>query len=106
MVDFKNKTIKEIRLWIWAAVVLPLSSLAAMFFVWVYGLDHWINIIMITGSTTMFVIAVAWWWWAIHVFKRLLDLWENTGTGLRDVSSDVKDIRSMVKDVIKNRDDK
>jgi len=106
MINLRNKTIKEIRLWIWAAAVLPISSLAAMFFIWVYGLDHWINTLMIIGSTTMFTVAVAWWWWAMYVFKRLLDFWVNTGQGLHQVLIDIKEIRQMVKEVIPNKEDK
>jgi hypothetical protein len=106
MMNFKDKTLKEIRLWAWAAAVLPLASLAAMFFIWVYGLDHWINILMIIGSTTMFTVAVAWWWWAMHIFRSLLDVWDNTGQGLCEVLADIKEIRSMVKEVIPNNLDK
>jgi hypothetical protein len=106
MTNFKNKTMNEIRLWAWAAAVLPLSSLAAMFFIWVYGLDHWINIVMIIGSTTMFTVAVAWWWWAMYVFKRLLELWVNTGEGLSEVLTDVKEIRQLVEEVIPSKKDK
>jgi len=104
--EFKQKTIKQLRLWVWAATVLPLSALAAMFFIWVYDLSHWINVVMVTGSTMMFVIAVSWWWWAIRVVRCLLDLWTDTGQGLKEVTDTVREIRTIIRSEIIDKDDK
>lgn len=106
MLNFRDKTIKEIRLWAWAAAVLPITSLAALFFVWLYGTDHWVDILMIAGSTAMFVIAVVWWWWVLYVFRRLLDLWASTNQDLIQVLTDVKELRKMIRKVISEKSDK
>ena len=106
MLDFKTKKLREIRWWAWAAAVLPLSSLAGLWFIWAFGTDHAVNIAMIVGFTAMFAIAVAWWWWALHVFKSLLDLWKDTGQGLEQVLDDVKEIKTLVREVIPKQDDK
>lgn len=106
MEEFKQRTIQQLKWWVWAAAVLPLSALAAMFFIWVYDLDHWINVVMVTGSTTMFIIAVSWWWWAIRVVRCLLDLWSDTSRGLGEVSTTVKEIRTIIKTEIINNSDK
>lgn len=96
--DFREKTIKEIRLWSWAAAVLPITSLAAFFFIWKFGSDTWIAISMIVGETTMFAAAVVWWWWAMYTMKTLVKQWDVTKENVVDVLSDLKEIKKMVKE--------
>ena len=106
MTNFKEKTLKQIRLWAWLAAALPMISLAGIFFVWAYGHDSWIEIMMITGSTIMFSVAVAWWWWAIHIFRNLLNLWDDTGKNLLYVIENIREVRKMVQEQIESDRDK
>lgn len=106
MEEFKNQTLKELKWWAWAATVLPIGALAFVFFAWLYGLDNWINIAMVVGSASMFVIAVVWWWWVIKVVKCLIDMWTETGQNLQDVSTTVKEIRSLVQEAVSSDNDK
>lgn len=99
--NFKGKTLKEIRLWAWAAAVLPLSALAGIFFIWVFGTGTLFNIAMVIGETTMFAIAVAWWWWALYVMRRLIRQWDDTRTNVGQVLEDIKDIKTIVKELDK-----
>ena len=96
MENFKDKTMHEIRLWAWAAAVLPLSGLAAIFFVWSFGTSYWFNVAMIVGETTMFAIAVAWWWWALYTMKKLVNQWDNTRDGVNSILKDIGQIKNMV----------
>lgn len=99
--DFKQSTLKQIRLWAWAAAVLPISALAGIFFVWVFGTSSLFGWVMIIGETIMFSIAVVWWWWAMYVLRNLVQHWDDTKTKVSDVLKDVKEIRSIVIEVIK-----
>lgn len=98
-IEFKNKTLKEIRLWAWAAAVLPLTALAGIFFVWTF-FDHSIlGYAMIIGETAMFCTAVIWWWWAMYVFKTLLAHWDGTREKVSDVLVSVTEIKNIIKDL-------
>lgn len=99
--NFKGKTLKEIRLWAWAAAVLPLSALAGIFFIWAFGTGTLFNIAMIVGETTMFTIAVAWWWWALYVIRKLIKQWDDTHDNVGQVLKDIRDIKSIVNELDK-----
>ena len=94
--DFKTQTIKQIRLWAWAAAVLPITALAGIFFVWRFFDKTILGYAMITGETAMFAIAVIWWWWAMYVLRNLVKHWDETRENVKDVLQDVKTIRSVV----------
>ena len=106
MQTFRNKILKEIRLWAWAAAVLPLASLATLFFIWAFGTDHLLKVAMVSGASAMFTVAVAWWWWALHAIKTLIDHWNDTKENVVEVLSDVKEVKIMVRDVLNVQDDK
>ena len=98
--DFKTQTIKQIRLWAWAAAVLPVTALAGIFFVWRFYDATLFGYAMIIGESTMFFIAVTWWWWAMYVLRNLVNHWDETRTNVKDVLSDVKSIRQIVLDLL------
>lgn len=102
--DFRHKTIQEIRLWAWAAAVLPVTALAGIFFIWRYYDNTILSIAMIVGEITMFFIAVAWWWWAMYILRNLVNHWDDTKAKVIDVLTDVKDLKSVVLEVLKPED--
>lgn len=99
--NFKTKTIKQIRLWAWTAAVLPITALAGIFFVWRFGTDNLLSVSMIVGETTMFLFAVIWWWWAMYILRNLVKQWDETKERVHDVLTDIKDIKSIVIEVLK-----
>lgn len=104
--QFRNKTLKEIRWWAWLAVVMPISALAGFFFIWAYGTKTMVNIAMIIGSTTMFIIAVIWWWWALHAIKTLISHWDETASNVKTVAKEIRDLRSYISEIFQTRSDK
>ena len=101
MANFKSKTIQQIRLWAWTAAVLPVTALAGIFFVWTFGTSTLFSWTMIVGETVMFSIAVIWWWWAMYILRNLVQHWDETKDRVHDVLQDVKEIRSIVVEVLK-----
>lgn len=99
--NFREKAIREIRLWAWAAAVLPLSGLAAIFFVWSFGTNYWFNVAMVVGETLMFTIAVFWWWWALYTMRRLVHQWDSTRENVVSVLEEVGEIKSIVSETFK-----
>lgn len=103
---FRDKTLREIRWWAWAAAVMPISALAALFFIWAYGTTSMYRVAMITGSSLMFVIAVVWWWWALHAIKTLINHWDETSTNVKTVVMDVKALKTFVQETFRRSEDK
>jgi protein-S-isoprenylcysteine O-methyltransferase Ste14 len=104
--DFKTKTIREIKLWAWAATVLPLTGLAGIFFLWFVGTDSLLNLTITIGGTVMFAVAVVWWWWAIRTMRNLVTQWDTTKVKVIEVLDEVVEIRTIVKDTFIKPDDK
>ena len=100
MIDFKNKTLKQIRLWAWVAVIAPITALAGTFFVWRFFDGSWFSVAMITGETIMFSVAVIWWWWAMYTMRNLVRHWDETKKSVSDVVNDVKEMKSAVLDIL------
>ena len=101
MISFKQTTIRQIRIWAWAAAVLPVTALAGIFFIWTFGTTSLLSWVMIIGETVMFSIAVVWWWWAMYILRNLVNHWDETRDKVGDVLKDVKEIRSIVVEVLK-----
>ena len=102
--DFKTNTIKQIRIWAWAAAVLPITALAGIFFVWRFFDGTTLGTAMIIGETIMFSIAVTWWWWAMYILRNLVNHWDETRDKVKDVLVEVKDMKNVVIDVLKPDD--
>ena len=104
--NFRDKTLREIRWWAWAAAVLPLASLATLFFIWAYGSDTLYKVAMISGSSAMFTIAVVWWWWALRAISTLIEHWDETRHKVEGTLHHVKEIRGMVRELSDSKSDK
>ena len=94
--NFKIKTLIQIRLWTWLAMVLPTTALAGTFFIWKFFDGTAFSVALITGETIMFCLAVIWWWWAMYTMKNLVKQWDETKHKVSEVSSDIKDMKSAV----------
>ena len=101
---FGEKKIKEIKLWAWAAAILPITGLAGIFFVWTFGTSELLNTSIVIGATAMFAIAVIWWWWALHSLYSLLLLWRRTEYAVSEVRMDLKEIKQAIRDFFFNKD--
>ena len=99
--DFRHKTLKEIRLWAWVAAVLPITALAGIFFIWVFGTKELFDTAMVVGETTMFAVAVIWWWWALYVIRKLLVQWETTRANVADVLTELRAVKGIIRETTK-----
>ena len=99
--NFRTTTINQIRLWAWAAAVLPLTALAGIFFVWKFFDGTILGWALTLGEISMFIVAVTWWWWAMYTMRNLVKQWDETRDAVKDVLTDVKDMKSLVLEVLK-----
>jgi hypothetical protein len=95
---FRERTLKQLRMWAWAASIVPLTALSGIFFIWVFGDDIVFGYALIIGEVTMFAVAVVWWWWAIYVINNLVKQWDTTRNKVVDVLSRVREIKTLVQD--------
>lgn len=95
--DFHNSTLKQIRWWAWAAAVLPMITLAALFFIRYIGTDTYYGIALIIGAVGMFGTAVLWWWWAIYTIANITKNLTITIEKFDDVKTDIKEIKKDVR---------
>lgn len=102
MVDFKTKTITQIRVWSWAAAILPIAALAGIFFIWRFFDGSILGYVMIAGETIMFTVAVIWWWWAMYVMRNLIKHWDQTRENVGEVLNDVRSMKHIVAELMKN----
>jgi len=100
--DFKNSTIRQIRIWAWLAAVLPITSLAGLFFIWRFAPASFLEYAFVTGETAMFAVAVAWWWWAMHTMRNLVRHWDETKQDVKEVVTDIKEVKSIVIETLSN----
>ncbi len=100
MTNFKTKTINQIRLWAWAAAVLPITALAGIFFTWRFFDSTIFGYAMIIGETVMFSVAVVWWWWAMYVLRNLVKHWDETRENVKTVLYDIRSIRQVIADLL------
>lgn len=98
--NFRSQTIQQIRLWAWAAAILPITALAGTFFVWRFFDNTILGYVMIAGEIIMFTIAVIWWWWAMYVMRNLVKHWDETRENVKDVLNDIRSVKSVVLDVL------
>jgi len=97
--SFRSKKIGEIKLWAWAATVLPITALAAEFFFHWFGWADIITRSMVVIAVTFFGIAVYWWWWAMHTIASVTESLKTSATLVLEVKSEVITIRKELKDI-------
>ena len=106
MFEFKNKKIRDIRLWAWTAAVIPTTSLGLFFFIWFFGTDTAIDIFMTCAATVLFGAAIVWWWWVLYTIKILLATWHDTGVKVHSVIEDISEVKAIVEETFSINSDK
>jgi len=94
--DISEKTVRQVRIWANLATILPITALAGVFFIWVFGTETLFDIAMAIGATSMFCIAVIWWWWIIYTIVLLVKQNESAAYKIRETLGSIKDIKIML----------
>jgi len=104
MKNFHTKKLKEIKLWAWAATVLPITFLCVLFLVQFIGFEGGIQRILVIGGVIMFTLSVTWWWWALHTIGSVTYLLSETLKKFKKVNTELDILKEDIKD-IKDTDD-
>ena len=93
MRDFHQKSLKQIKLWAWAASVLPVVGIVALILIKIFGTDDIYSVIVISGGTFIFAISVVWWWWVMHTVSQITAMLSKASTNIENVQDDLLNIR-------------
>jgi hypothetical protein len=96
---FSEKVLKEIKWWAWAAAVLPISALAAIFFIWAFGTKTMFDIAVISGATFMFATAAVWWWWIIWTVSRIMKKDRKVAQDLKETTTAIKILKRDIAEI-------
>ena len=73
-----NKIIKtinslslQIKLWLYAAWSLPVTSIVALLLLDIFGWDTWYSQLLIVVTTVFIFVSSFWWWW---IMFKVVDL--------------------------------
>ena len=99
--NFKIKTLRQIKIWTWLAAILPMSALAAVFFIWRFYDGSTLSTVFITGEVLIFTVAVIWWWWAMYTMRNLVKHWGTTNVKVLEVLGEIKDMKTQVRQTFK-----
>ena len=102
--DFSEKALKHIKLWTWAAAILPITSLAGLFFIRAFGTENCFDTALTVGATFMFGVAAVWWWWIIWVVTRILKKDRRVANDLLMTTKEIRNIKVLVKETFGRND--
>jgi len=103
--EFIITTLRQIKIWIWLAAILPMVSLAGLFLVWQYFDNTFVSGLIISGEIIICTLAIVWWWWAMYTMRNLVRQWDKTNIKVSEVLDEIKGIRVSVREVF-HTDDK
>lgn len=96
MKDFYKKALSQISIWSWAAIILPIVSLAGLFFLEFIGLHSYYHVTLVIGATTMVALSVIWWWWALYTIARVTLVLGETLEKIEVVETEVKELKKDI----------
>jgi hypothetical protein len=101
---FSEKLLREIEWWAWAAAILPITALAAIFFIWAFGTKTMFDIAVVAGATFMFSTAAVWWWWIIWTVSRIMRKDRKVAHDFIEAQKSLQDIKDLVKETFTSTD--
>jgi len=91
-------TQKQVKLWDWAARILPMLTLIAIFICHYLELDDLRNKIINLSLVVFCLTAIIWWWWAIYKISWLANLYSSLAERLKEVRTGAKEIKKDLKE--------
>ena len=95
MKDFHLKALSDIKLWTWAAAVLPVVAIICLLLTRIFGTETFFDIIVIAVGTIIFAISVVWWWWVMYTVSQITAMLSKTSTNIENVQDDLTKIRKI-----------
>jgi ABC-type xylose transport system permease subunit len=103
---FRNKTLREIRLWARIAASLLLATVIGLWLVWMYGTASLFSFLLTVGLSVAGLIFLGWWWWALRAIKTLIAHWDEIGQDVKHVADEIKSLRTFIQVIFQRPKDK
>ena len=96
ILDAKKTIDKQINWWIVIGISLPLSFLAFLFFVNLFGHETIYDVALTVGGTIFATIGFIWWWWAIYSISYFSSLIVRVSENFQKLQKDLKDLKKDI----------
>ena len=94
--EAKQTIDKQINWWIVIGISLPLSFLAFLFFVNLFGHETIYEVALTVGGTVFATIGFIWWWWAIYSISYFSSLIFRVSENFQKLQKDLKDLKKDI----------
>jgi protein-S-isoprenylcysteine O-methyltransferase Ste14 len=98
VLTFHKNTLRQIKLWAWAASVGPITVMASFGLAKIFGTETVTDIIIVSFGTMLFAVAVIWWWWVMYTIAKISQDTANTADNIGQVVTEVKSLRKELKE--------
>jgi hypothetical protein len=88
----------QVKIWKWAASILPLTALAVISLSYFLGTDTWLKCAIIATVAGFMLASFTWWWWAIDKIRAWFKLIGETQIALSEIKDDIKEVKKDVSD--------
>lgn len=88
------KVLQQIKIWNWAAKVLPLTALCFAIATYCLGFDTLLQQFFVVTITTFFAIAVFWWWWTMANIKSAMQYMADAAQGFKELTENLKELNN------------
>jgi hypothetical protein len=92
-----GKIIKQTKIWMTAASVIPVTALSGMFFLQFIGWTTTLEKLLTIGAIIMFFVASIWWWWAVNKIVEFANMMKKTDQNLQELKTDIASIKTDIK---------
>ena len=96
LLDAKKIIDKQINWWIVAGISMPMSFLAFLFFVNLFGHENVYQVALTVGATLFATIGFIWWWWAIYSIAQFSGLIVRVSENFQKLQKDLKDLKKDI----------
>lgn len=96
LLDAKKIIDKQINWWIVAGISMPMSFLAFLFFVNLFGHETVYQVALTVGATLFATIGFIWWWWVIYSISQFSGLIVRVSENFQKLQKDLKDLKKDI----------
>lgn len=98
MTEPVEKVKKQVKIWDWAARVLPLFAVSGIIFCHYFDYTDARDLLIRLTLLGFLFSAIVWWWWAIYKIAWLAELYSSITQKLSDIKAGTSDLKKDIKD--------
>ena len=88
---------KQINWWIGFGITMPMTTLAFLFLLNLFGTDTIYSYALSFGGALFAMIGFIWWWWAIHAIAIFTDMMSRIGRNFEDLHKELSNLKKDFK---------